>query len=53
MTKSQLKKYAKLIVQVGANVQPGQDVLIYTKATRYLCCFRLDFKRRYQVVLAY
>lgn len=29
MTKSKLKKYAELIVQVGANVQPGQDVLIY------------------------
>ena len=29
MTKSKLKKYAELIVQVGANVQSGQDVLIY------------------------
>lgn len=29
MTKSKLKKYAELIVQVGANVQLGQDVLIY------------------------
>ena len=30
MTKSKLKKYAELIVQVGANVQSGQDVLIYS-----------------------
>ena len=29
MIKSKLKKYAELIVQVGANVQSGQDVLIY------------------------
>ena len=29
MKKSVLKKYAKLIVVVGANIQKGQDVLVY------------------------
>lgn len=31
MKKTMLKKYAKLIVDVGANVQKGQDVIIYAK----------------------
>ncbi|MCR5184626.1 MAG: aminopeptidase [Bacilli bacterium] len=30
MKKTVLKKYARLIAQVGANVQKGQDVVIYT-----------------------
>ena len=29
MKKSVLKKYAHLIVKIGANVQKGQDVLVY------------------------
>lgn len=28
-----LKEYAKLLVRIGANVQPGQDVLIYSEVT--------------------
>ena len=28
MNKTRLKKYARLIARVGANVNPGQDVLI-------------------------
>ena len=29
MQKTRLRKYAKLIARVGANVQPGQDVFLY------------------------
>ena len=29
MKKSTMRKYAKLIVRVGANVQKGQPVLLY------------------------
>ena len=28
MTKRELKEYAKLIVEIGANVQKGQDVIV-------------------------
>ena len=29
MQKTRLRKYAKLIARVGANVQPSQDVFLY------------------------
>ena len=29
MNKEQRKEYARLIAQVGANVQPGQEVILY------------------------
>ena len=32
MKKSTIKKYAKLIVRIGANVQKGQDVIIFANA---------------------
>ncbi|MEG2118524.1 MAG: aminopeptidase, partial [Clostridia bacterium] len=35
MTKKMLKKYAELIVKVGANVQKGQDVFINASADQY------------------
>ena len=36
MKKSLLKKYAKLIANVGANVQKGQDVIIHTDVSQEL-----------------
>ncbi len=35
MTKKMLKKYAELIVKVGANVQKGQEVFVYGSADQY------------------
>lgn len=35
MTKRLLKKYAELIVKVGANVQKGQEVFVYGSADQY------------------
>lgn len=36
MKKNVLKKYAKLIVQIGANVQKGQDVIINAEVDQFL-----------------
>ena len=35
MKKTLLKKYAKLIARVGANVQKGQKVIVYSEAELY------------------
>lgn len=52
MKKSILRKYAKLTAKVGANVQKGQDVVVYANVDQELFvsyiveeCFRLGAKR--------
>ena len=35
MKKTLLKKYAKLIARVGANVRKGQKVIVYSEAEFY------------------
>ena len=35
MNKNMIKKYAELIVNVGANVQKGQDVVIFSSVETY------------------
>ena len=35
MKKSTMRKYAKLIVRVGANVQKGQPVWLYTSVEQH------------------